>query len=147
MPPSWAKNGGTTLSQAEPSRSGSRQMLDRFQVRSCSAGPRRSSPRSRRTADAHSRCAAGPPGDAQGEPERIVHELSRPWNESFSRGLGQWFSDFGEIGDLATGIPWGFGAQEAEDGHVQTERLTRGLDDRPRLLPPGRRDIDGRQFP
>ena len=36
--PSWAKNGGTTLSQAVPAAVGSCQMLDRFQVRHLHGG-------------------------------------------------------------------------------------------------------------
>ena len=65
MSPSWAKNGGTTLSHADrPSASGSRQMLDRFQLRICSAGPSRSIRRAASTSSAHARSASGPPGFA-----------------------------------------------------------------------------------
>ena len=46
--PSWAKNGGTTLSQAQPDVVGSRQRLDRFHVRIWTAGPARGVPRARR---------------------------------------------------------------------------------------------------
>ena len=65
--PSCAKNGGTAFSHADaPSASGSRQMLDRFQLRICSAGPTRSIPRASSTSSAHRRSASGPPGIAHG---------------------------------------------------------------------------------
>ncbi len=65
-PPSWAKNGGTTLSQAAPPSTGRRQRLDRFQVRICRASAIRGVPRPSSAASAHARSAAGPPGQAQG---------------------------------------------------------------------------------
>ena len=64
MAPSWARNGGTTLSQAAPSVLGRRQRLDRFQVRTWTAGAVRGIPASSSTASAHARSSAGPPGRA-----------------------------------------------------------------------------------
>ena len=61
---SWAKNGGTALSQAAELPMGRRQRLDRFQVFTCSAGPVRGVPRSERTESAQRRSFPGPPGRA-----------------------------------------------------------------------------------
>ena len=55
--PSWAKNGGTTLSQASPALVVSRQTLDRFQVRICCGAATIVTPRAAQDAVAQARSA------------------------------------------------------------------------------------------
>ena len=88
--PSWAKNGGTTLSQAVPSAVGSRQMLDRFQVRPCTAGPVRSRPAAASAASAQARSAGRTTGPGVGQPQRLLGQRVRagPRGQLESQGGG-----------------------------------------------------------
>ena len=75
--PRGAKNGGTTLSQAVPSAVGSRQMLDRFQVRTCTAGPVRSPARSGQRGVGPGEVGRRAAGPGVRQPQRVVGQRVR----------------------------------------------------------------------
>ena len=117
--PSWAKNGGTTLSQAVPSAVGSCQMLDRFQVRPCTAGPVRSRPAAASAASAQARSAAGPPGRAYGSRSGCSASGSWPVQGDSSVEARQ-APHLGQVGHRSPGRPGRrLRRQQSQHRHVE----------------------------
>ena len=64
MAASEAQNGGVTFNHTGPALVASRQMLDRFQVRTCTGAAVRAMPRCASVSAAQSRSSWWPPGSA-----------------------------------------------------------------------------------
>ena len=143
MMASAAQNGGVTFSHTAPADVRRRQMLERFQVRTCTGAPVIETPRAASSSAAQSRSQPMPPGLGVAETVRVREQgVAGPGPELQVRGPAL---HLGQIDDPTARGPVGIPGhlEDAQHPDLETEHVAgRGhhvLD----VTPPGARQHEG----